>query len=203
MQFMRNSQRGRWFQFRLRSLLLALTVVGVVGGRWIIHQRDLARKQKAAVAKLKEVGAEIYSRPSWVHSLLVPDAPGHVLGIGLRGRKQVTDTSLAPLADLSMLVWIDLQDTAISDAGLVHISGLKKLERLRLDETQISDVGLHQLANLPSLRMLNVSRTRVSDAGLDYLTTLPIGELYLMKSGVTDEGVQRFRHVRPDVNIGG
>jgi hypothetical protein len=180
-----------------------MTIVGIVGGGWIIHEREQAGRQKAAVARLTKVGAEIYARPDWLHSLLVTDAPGHVVGIGLRGRSKVTDASLAPLADLSELVWLDLQETAISDAGLVHIAGLKNLERLRLDETQVTDAGLRQLADLRQLRVLNISNTYVSDAGLDYLGQLPINELYLRRTKTTDGAVLRFRKSRPDINIGG
>ena len=71
---MSSKPRFRWFQFRLRSLLIALTLLAIVPGGYIVHERGEAQRMKAAVAML---GAElqhieVYAHPNWLHSLLVP-----------------------------------------------------------------------------------------------------------------------------------
>jgi Leucine-rich repeat (LRR) protein len=192
----------RWFQFRLRTLLLGFLFLAVIPGGYVAYQRADARRQKAAAEKLSALGAEIYARPNRLHSLLVPGAPGDVVGLAMRNRMRVDDRNLAPLADLSELVWIDLQATSVTDAGLVHLSGLKKLERLRLDETQISDAGLARLAGLANLRVLNLSETQITDAGLAHLKHLPrLEEVYLQKTQVTPAAALGLFQDKPNLNV--
>lgn len=194
--------RVRWFQFRLRTLLVGLTLLAVVPGGYVVYQRAEARKQKAAVDELNELGAEVYARPKWLHSLLVPGAPGDVVGLGLRNRTRVNDSNLAPLADLSELIWLDLQYTAVTDAGLVHLSGLKKLERLRLDETQITDAGLAHLSGLPNLQVVNLSSTQITDAGLAHLEYLPsLQEVNLQKTKITPAATSKLLQAQPNLQI--
>jgi Leucine-rich repeat (LRR) protein len=192
----------RWFQFRLRSLLIALTLLAVIPGGYIVHERGEAQRQTAAVAKLKELGAEVYARPNWLHTLLVPGAPGDVVGVGLRQPYWYTPEDLAPLADLSELVWIDLQDSNVTDDALVRLASLPNLERLRLDETQITDAGLLHLAGLPKLHTLNLSSTKITDAGLAHLARLPnLKELYIQKTQVTPAGTAKLQQALPEADI--
>jgi hypothetical protein len=192
----------RWFQFRLRSLLIALTLLAVVPGGYVVHQRGVAQRQTAAVAKLKELGAEVYARPNWLHSFLVPGAPGDVVGLGLRQPYWLTREELAPLADLTDLVWLDLQHTNATDDALVPLSRLKNLERLRLDETAITDAGLVHLAGLPNLHTLNLSETQITDAGLAHLEHVEsLGELYLQKTQVTPAGTAQLQQALPMLDI--
>jgi hypothetical protein len=100
----------RWFQFSLRSLMLAVTSLTVVLGSWVVREREQVRRQTVAAAKLRNVQAEIYARPTWVWTVLEPDSPGKVVGAAIRSR-QATDDDLAPLANLSDLVWLNLNDT--------------------------------------------------------------------------------------------
>jgi hypothetical protein len=191
----------RWFQFRLKTLLIAITLLGVIGGGWLARERAKARRQADAAENLRSIGAEIYSRPNWLRSLLVPGSDGDVVGIGLRGRQKVNDLNLARLADLDQLVWIDLQQTSITDAALVHVAGLKHLERLRLDETSVTDSGMVHLASLPKLHTLNLERTGVTDAGLEQINRLPLQELYLSRAGVTRNTALLFRRSHPNANV--
>jgi hypothetical protein len=134
----------------------------------VVRERDQVRRQTVAGAKLRKVQAEIYARPTWVWTVLEPDSPGRVVGAAIRSR-QATDDDLAPLANLSDLVWLNLNDTQVTDAGLAHLTKLKDLERLRLDGTSIGDRGLAYLVKLDKLRQLNLDNTRISDAGLIHL----------------------------------
>jgi hypothetical protein len=195
--------RVRWFQFRLRSLLIAFTLLAVIPGGYVVHQRGVAQRQKAAVAKLKELGyVEVYARPNWLHSFLVPGSPGDVVGLGLRQPHWLTREDLAPLADLTELVWLDLQDTNATDDALIPLAHLKNLERLRLDETAVTDAGLAHLAGLPNLHTLNLSQTAITDTGLAHLEHLEsLGELYLQKTRVTPAGAAQLQQALPMLDI--
>jgi Leucine-rich repeat (LRR) protein len=194
--------RVRWFQFRLRSLLIALTLLAIIPGGYVALERGKAQRQKAALVKLNELGAEVYARPNWLHSLLVPGAPGDVVGLGLRQPNWLTREDLAPLADLTELVWLDLQDTNATDDALIPVSGLKNLERLRLDETAITDDGLAHLAGLPNLHTLNLSQTAITDTGLAHLVHVEsLGELYLQKTRVTPAGTAQLQRTLPMLDI--
>jgi hypothetical protein len=185
----------RWFQFRLRSLLLGLTLVAIGPGGYLVYQRHLALEQRSAVEALQRLRPEVYARPNWLHSLLVDGAPGDVVGLALRN-PYTADADLAPIAEFSELVWLHLAGTRVSDAGLEYLTGLKSLERLRLDDTHVTDAGLVHLAALPKLRVLNLERTGVTDAGLVHLARLPLEELYLGRTNVTPAAVVRFRQSR-------
>ena len=187
------------FQFGLGTLLIGATLVAILLGSFVVSQREEIRRQKAAIVALEKLGAEIESRPQWQHTLLDPTAPGYVVGLALRRPEQMTDDDqLAPLADLSELVWLDLDRFPLTDASLSHISGLKKLERVRLEESTITDAGLVHLANLPKLRVVSVYKTQISDAGLEHLAKLPaFEELHSGRSRITPEALQRLRQTRP------
>lgn len=178
-----------------------MTVIAVGPGGLALYTQQLARRQKNAVALLSKSGGEVYSRPQWLWSLLEPGAPGRVVGLAIRDAK-ATDADIAPLADLTDLIWLNLNNTQISDEGLVPLAGLEQLKRLRLDGTGVTDAGLARLASLKRLETLNLSRTQVTDAGLKHLAGLPnLVELNLARSQVADEGVQELQKALPKLKI--
>lgn len=186
------------FQFGLRTLLIGTTLLALLFGGWVVVQREEIRRQKAAIAALEQIGAEIYTRPQWQHSLLDSTAPGYVVGLALRQPDKVTDDKLAPLADLSELVWLNLDNLPLTDQSLAHLSRLNKLKQLRLDESTITDAGLVHIARLPKLEMVNVYKTSVSDAGLAHLAKLPaLNELHSGRSRITPAALEQLRQSRP------
>jgi hypothetical protein len=72
-----------------------------------------------------------------------------------------------------------LSGNTVTDAGIAALAKSKSLQELRLFNSNISDIGLMSLAQIPSLK------------------SVAIGQ----KSEVTDEGIQLFNAVRPDVNV--
>lgn len=196
--------RFRWFQFRLRSLLMGLTLLAVIGGGYIVHERGEAQRLKRAVAKL---GAElqhieVYAHPNWLHSLLVPGAPGDVVGLAIHHPRAIDDSQLAPLAELHTLIWLDVVGVPLTDDAAIHISRLENLERLRIDETPITDAGLIHLARLPKLHTLNLSSTPITDAGLTHLAKVSnLKELYIQKTQVTPAGTAKLQQALPGADI--
>jgi hypothetical protein len=185
----------RWFQFRLRSLLIALTLLAIVPGGYIVHERGEAQRMKAAVAMMEAElqHIEVYARPNWLHSLLVPGAPGNIVGFAIHHPRAIEDSQLAPLAELHTLIWLDVVGVPLTDDSVVHISRLKNLERLRIDETPITDAGLIHLTRLSKLHTLNLSSTQITDAGLAHLAKLPnLKELYIQKTQITPAGTAKL-----------
>ena len=169
LQLMSDSSRPRRFQFSLRSLLVVVTLICVGPGGYVVHEQRQANREEEAVQKLKMVvGSQLYTRPHWLRTLLARRPAGHVVGVGLVSR-ETQDSDLPPLAELSELVWLDINDTKLTDRGLIHLAGLTNLERLRLDDTQVSDAGLVHLAKLQRLKTINLHRTQVTDEGIHQL----------------------------------
>lgn len=194
----------RWFQFRLRSLLIGLTLLAIVPGGYIVHERGEAQRVKAAVSKTEAElqHVEVYARPNWLHSLLVPGAPGDVVGLGIHHPRAIDDSQLAPLAEVHTLIWLDVVGVPLTDDAVVHIARLKNLKRLRLDETPITDAGLIHLTRLPKLHTLNLSSTQITDAGLAHLAKLHnLKELYLQKTQVTPAGTAKLQQALPGADI--
>ena len=184
------SPKRRWYQFSLWRMLLLVTLLCIGPGGYVAYEQQEARRQDAAVALLNELrGTQAYIRPHWLRKWIDGPAAGYAVGLAILS-PQATDTELAPVAALSELVWLDINDTQAGDASLAHLAGLKKLERLRLDDSCVTDAGMVHLAGLSKLHTLNLSRTSITDSGLAALADLSKMEtLDLSRTGITDASV--------------
>ena len=79
---------GPWYQFRLRNLLLVITLLCVVPGGFIAHQRNQARRQSATLKAIEELNGivrfkeESPSRPVAMQWLLGDDKYSRVNAVG-------------------------------------------------------------------------------------------------------------------------
>jgi hypothetical protein len=136
-----------------------------------------------------------------VHGHVVNDAKGHAVKVDFKGTG-VTDAELAPIADLPLLEFVNLDSTPISDAGLAHLEGLKNLKKLSLRQTKITDGGLAHLQKLPSLDELDLEYLPITDAGLAELAPIKtLRKLYVSRSGVTSAGVDALKVANPAVKV--
>lgn len=159
----------RWLQFRLRTLLLLVTLVAAALG-WRMHVwRTEQAQQRQAVAKLKVLGAS---------TSVTFDT--HAEAIALQGRKadnviyfnspQTTDDDLKVLENAPLTRGLYLAGTQISDAGLFHLRDLKQLKELDLKKNKrITDAGLVHLEGLKDLDLLILIGTGVTPAGVKKL----------------------------------
>jgi hypothetical protein len=114
----------------------------------------------------------------------------------------VTDEDLAPLANMPLLVHVNLRGTKVTDAGLKNLAGCKSLRKLHLEKTSITDAGLEHLKGLENLEYLNLYGTNVTDAGLKHLEPLKkLRKLYLWETKVTDAGVENLKKALPEVTV--
>ncbi len=107
---------------------------------------------------------------------------------------------LAPLAE--QVYWLNLANTKVTDSGLAPIAQLKNLRRLHLEKTQVTDAGLTNIKGLTNLDYLNLYGTNVTDAGIAQLAGLKnLKELYVWQSKVTDAGAQSLRKQAPQLMV--
>jgi Leucine-rich repeat (LRR) protein len=184
------SRRRRWFQFSLRSLLIALTVAAVWLGLW----SSRAQRQKRAVAAARQ--AEMYivydseyddarsAAPEWLLKLLAVDwfadvvevyddtdrrldlEPGESEGI------QGTDWLAREMSAFPRLRKLMLSDPAVDDAFLRCVSSCRHLEYLDVTDCRITNAGLSHLTPLRGLKSLNLDGARVDDDGVARLDML-------------------------------
>lgn len=107
---------------------------------------------------------------------------------------------LTPLAE--NIVWLRLDNTAITDEAMAGIGKLRKLVRLNLAGTGISSTGIEALKSLQNLEYINIINTRVDDRGLLILSNIStLKNVYCWNSMITDNGIIVFKKKLPAVRI--
>jgi Leucine-rich repeat (LRR) protein len=194
----------RWYQFRLRTLLIFVTLFAIPCS-WVAVKKEQKRREREAATEIEKLGGKVaWSRPWGPRSsqrLLGDDLFGSVTIVVLDGT-QVTDAGLEHLKGLGQLRQLEFRSTQVTDAGLEHLQGLKQLQWLALDETKVTDAGLEHLQGLGQLRELQLNGTQVTDAGLEHLKGLgQLQTLRLTGTHVTDAGVGKLQQTLPKCNI--
>jgi hypothetical protein len=146
-------KRRRWFQFSLRSLMLATVVCAVVFG-WLGKRVDETRREEVAVWNILKAAGDVefhdIDGPSWLtrHFLRVSKVDF--------GRTQVTDADLEYLKELNRLRELRLDFNDVTGTGLRHLKDQTALGSLHLDYTEIVDVELVHLEELTQLKELSL-----------------------------------------------
>ena len=175
-------QRSRLLRYSLRSLLIAITIGGILLGLWVRS----AERQRKAVAKLTDAGARVWygldemgkPRP-WLATII------DVIGI---------DYVSSPIS-----VALEMDD---SDASLIYLRDLPPLEALYLQHTDISGKGLETIRTLPHLAVLNLSDTNIDDTALMVLHDMTsLRHLSVTGTAVTDKGIAELQQALPRCRI--
>jgi internalin A len=212
--------KRRWYQFRLFTMLVVVTVISVLMGVWV----NGAHRQRDAVAEIRARGGQVRYKGEYEYDHVwfldrlrsifgvdyfadvssvqfVPDKLTLTRKGGSLSRLDsfiddpvIGDAEMEFVGKLNGLRHLDLGWTEVGDAGLAHVKGLSCLQSLDLSKTNVSDAGLAHLKGLNYLRSLDLSKTNVSDAGLAHLKGLRwLEELNLSKTKVTDAGIDEFQ----------
>ena len=173
-------KRRRWFQFRLRALLVAILVLSLPLS-WFAWKMEEARRQRKAVAELRDHGGRVlydwasHGRPvtSWPRTLLGDDYFDKVHYAELVG-PQATDARLEHFVEsLPDLQHVLLEGPQVTDAGLEHLQKLTDLEGLLLlTPHQVTDAGLEPFTDLTKLRRLSLWKCPVTPLGVRRLQAL-------------------------------
>jgi hypothetical protein len=208
--------KRRWFQFTLRTLLLAVLLASVGLSAFAVR-RERVKREREAYAVLRQfrgiirydyqcdkaaANPNVPPGPAWLRSWLGDDFFANIEFVCLGGGDMFTDTELAQVGEFRDLKFLNLGGSAISDEGLEQLEGLGRLGVLRLDETKITDRGLEHLKGLHCLEELGLIDVRITDSGLEHLRGLTcLRELDLIGTNVTPEGVAALQECLPECEI--
>jgi hypothetical protein len=154
------------FQFSLRTLLVALTVVSVVVG--ICVQR--ARRQRDAVDALRKkprVTVQYDYEDEHSRSKDRSGTAAQPFGAKLLGIDMVAD-----VVGVMVMGW-EGQADPFDDTDMALVGVLSKLRYLRLDGTKVTDHGLESLVDLQHLKSVYLRGSPVTDAGVKCIAQLP------------------------------
>jgi len=196
--------KRRFLRFSLRTLLIFMLVVCVAVGTLGV-KLERARKQREAVAWVREMGGTVYyamndggitAEPRghvWLRTWLGNDFFDEVASVELYNTP-VNDVS--PLAELNNLRVLSLHGYQVSDVS--PLAKLTKLEELDLDYTQVSDVS--PLAKLTKLKSLHLWLTQVSDVS-PLVTLTKLEMLNLRNTQVSEQAIEQLTFIRQLGNV--
>ena len=182
-------KRRRWFQFRLRTLFIAILVLSLPLS-WFAWRMERARRQKEAVEVISRVGGRV------MYDRLDPRYPTRV-------PSRIPSFLLTLLGDdfFRKVVHVCCDDR-VTDPDLKYIGWLHDLEGLTLMSPQVTDFGLEHLKELTDLETLDLCGTEITDTGLEHLQGLTrLEELWLNNTQVTSEGIKKLQESLPNCKI--
>lgn len=194
----------RWFQFRLRTLLVITALValgcGTLGLKWKVQWQ-----RNAFAGKLREeLGAQAQFHVYWDEVSRWSSRPKHVMfRIRFSGVKQIrvsfvrgtlNDEQLARVQPLlGSVEYLDLGHTQVTDHGLKYVGRMTRLTHLELGDTAISDDGTRHFSGLTELKILGLDGTGISGAGIEHLSNLT--KLEVLSLGATRVGDAALAHL--------
>ncbi len=197
------------FQFRLRSLVLGMSIIAVALAP---VRAEIARCQaiQGIVEHVSRCKGEVFfdyqwieegvvlrqlesNQPSWIRKSLGTYAFSHIIEIRL-------DRHLVDLAMMTQigatcpkLKHLSLRGTSVSDSTIVPIARCKQLEFLELSDTLISDDGLNHLADQNRLETLCLENTKVSGSSFTTLSKLEkLRNLTLENASINDHDIAQL-----------
>ncbi len=207
-------RQRRWFQFSLRSLLIAFALCAA----WLAWHANRAHRQRAAVNAVIELGGSVsydyqimedeYGRflfdpkatsrwPQWAIDTLGIDSFQNVVCVSLMNGR-ATDETLLLLGRVPTIRNIALKGGNVTNEGVAHLSGLPDLHYLALWQTNVGDGGLDCLAQHRHMRALVLDETKVTDRDLVHLRGMTEMEewLGLTDTGITDAGLENLTEMK-------
>ena len=104
------------------------------------------------------------------------------------------------------VIWLKLNNTNITDSSLAIVAQLTNLTRLDVSNTRITDKGLNYLQNLQNLQYLNVVGTNVTAQGMSQLKGLKkLQSVYVYKTAVkpSDYALLKLAFPKTTIDTGG
>jgi Leucine-rich repeat (LRR) protein len=119
-------------------------------------------------------------------------------GLGLNDEDLPAIEVLAP-----KIVWLDLSKGNLTDLAVSRLSKIPNLRNLYLEDNKgITSRGVSGLSGLSKLKCLNLVGTSLDDSVVDALLGMTsLKEVYLWRSGLSAEALQKLREARPDMLV--
>jgi len=158
-----------------------------------LPQTPVEKADEKAIQKLKESGIIVF--PVARNS--------NYLKVNFVTVDSITNNDIALLVGIKkQLVWLNLGQKKISDSLLVPIAELTNLTRLQLDNTPITDKGVASLQSLVNLQYLNLVGTKVTPQGVIQLKNLPkLQAIYLYKTFISSSDWLMLKNNFPKVTL--
>ena len=211
-------RKRRWLSFSLKTLLIAMTVIGVwlgMRGSEVYKQRR-AREALAKVvegvcfdheweadASLPAGGRWNYQAapraPAWLIDLVGEDFFSRVTCVYLRHPQEATDGAKISAADLTCLKDLPyleeigfFSDADIDEESIAILNDLPHLKRLAIAYS--SDDELRHIGTLKHLELLDVTGPQVTSEGMRHLQSAPrLQCLSLVGTRIDGKGVDCLR----------
>jgi hypothetical protein len=205
---MPDGKHRHWKRFSIRTLLLLISLIGVVFGIGTICI-DEYRQQARSLAVVQRLQGRVEfipaHGPAWqrwlVTTMLGNESYAEVNIVDLSG-KSVDDAMLQQLAGLRFLRELTLDRTQITDAGMDALRSFPRLRSLSLRFTGISDKSTTVIRDLSNLLWLYLTHTRISDSSIGNLAKLKqLDELYVRWTNITDAGAEELKRVLPGCSV--
>jgi hypothetical protein len=202
-QSLPNKRRRRWLRFRLRTLMVLLTIASVFLG-W---QSKRARDQKAAVAAILRIGGTVRytfqfaddgafqedfqpAAPRWLRRLAGEDFFVTVCDVSLY--KSWLSNSVS-----NSYYWNRFSregtDIEVTDEMLAHLKRLPRLTRLFIHSTT-PDAGLETIGAFSQLERLNY--LAVTDAGVAHVVRLANLKHLSLNGPLSDRAVAELARLK-------
>jgi uncharacterized membrane protein/mono/diheme cytochrome c family protein len=146
--------------------------------------------------------ADLFAAGLLVRQVSQSDA-GLVVSVNSPGTPLGEPALAALAAAATVIVDLNLADTALDDAQLAALGDLSAATHLRLARNRLTDGALAALAHLPRLTYLNLyGNAGVTDAGLAQLgASTSLQDLYVWQTGASAAGVEELRKQRPQLTV--
>jgi internalin A len=192
----------RRLQLRLRTLLLAITLLGI----WLGVIVERARTQREAVATILELGGSVYYKhqrvrgvglvsgaappgPAWLRRWIGDDYFQTPLDVNIRSSRD-SDACVAAAARLAGLEDLSVDSEAIDDDGYGgYYQGWSDTPH-RVQGKPLTDRGMESIGRLTGLTWLTIGGAAITDEGLRHLAPLTrLKHLRIWRCAITGTGL--------------
>ena len=158
----------RWYQYRLRTLLIFVTLCTIACSllvpmiRKMQEDAEKAEKEAKRIAKLRqreaqwEQGARIIQGTGGRLCPAYTWTPGdaYVYGFGEQFSDVGVERLVQQLKGIPEIGVLDLSSTQITDKGLIVLEKMRQLKKLDLNDTQVTNEGVKKLQQaLPACKI--------------------------------------------------
>ena len=201
-------------QFNLRSLMIAILVVGCCLGA-LATKIDSKQRERRTVAAIEGLDGSVRYNwqdedgdgtppgPEWLRELVGDDFFARVeLVTFSRQDRQVSDDDLIALdlEGLTDLKNIEVTSDRVTDVGLARLTEMTELQSLSLRGVWrrdfITDAGIKHLSAMRRLERFSIGSEELTDACLPYLAQIGTLKELALGGEISDDGLRYIARMR-------
>jgi hypothetical protein len=193
----------RYLRFGLRTLLIVVTIVALVGG-WLAERRH---RRQAALRTINAAGGGLSSEHSWqaLQTVFLPPTNppraevrrswreilfgDQYRGIDFTDGKPLAGETLDAVAAIGEVKLLSFHGGVLSDDHVRRLAGLRQVETFIASGSPLTDRSAEVIAGWPELKWLELDDTQLTDAAVPHLIKLQKLEvLRIQGTKITDGG---------------